>query len=162
MYVVYYRGETGTGLLRAPPHAGRTGVANRISHTGTPSRPTIIYSSVPTPAGCMLLVFMDILPSHEMLLPTQTRSKCSNRYRIRGASIVNARSLTHTWMVFDFVARKRYEQLLGIRQPDNSYGFEQLELAPPLISSLPAMAGTVTTVHNPGLLEISHSLTTSA
>ena len=39
-----------------------------------------------------------------------------------------------------------YEELLGIRQPVDSYGFERLELAPPLIASLPAMAGKVRTV----------------
>ena len=39
-----------------------------------------------------------------------------------------------------------YEHLLGIRQPPRSYGFERLELAPPLIDTLPRMAGRVQTV----------------
>jgi hypothetical protein len=40
-----------------------------------------------------------------------------------------------------------YEHLLGIRQPPSgSYGFERVSIAPPLIDSLPAMAGKIGTV----------------
>jgi hypothetical protein len=39
-----------------------------------------------------------------------------------------------------------YERLLGIRQPQGSYGFEAVELAPPLVESIPSMAGRILTV----------------
>lgn len=54
---------------------------------------------------------------------------------------------THNHIFLGSHAGWQYEHLLGIRQPpSDSYGFERVTIAPPLIDSLPAMAGKIATV----------------
>ena len=84
-------------------------------------------------------------PSHGYWI-TQGATPCWENWSGKADATHGNAQPTHNHIFLGSHAGWQYEFLLGIRQPAGSNGFESLELAPPLIDSLPSMSGKVETV----------------